>query len=297
MSLPLPEQESHFETYADDVASILRTLGQNFGGTEQLENDPPDDTPQRRFALTYDYPTDDQPGHVAITLWHGQPGTLSDANAGKSIQLDLPPTAYQVGYIDIVFIADNNRDEYAIDGKHTVHSNGELRDRVGVMWNSDEWGIKDNPHIEDNATLYRQFVPHERFFKQNMKPVGTLLKKLGTVWDGTEQTDNLADDTKQKRFFVGFHLPTFQTDPAGQARVTPAAVTLTLWRGKPGQIQKSHTRRQIDIQEKPQAQISVVFPLEKPVMQVHGIQGAVAKTPKQLQRVLVTLWKENAFGR
>lgn len=304
MTMTIAQKEAHFETFADDVASILREIGARFGGREQIDNDEANEARQRRYTLCYEYPTEQQRGHVWAVLWYGPTGTLQEKQEGKALLFSMPPSAYPVAEIDVGFIEEGGRDEYKIDGQHMVHSTGELRDRLTVMVNTDQWGLR-NPHIEENATVHQQFISQRKLFRASTKPLSGLMRKMGTSWQAEEQTEDtpqakgstgLFGGSGKKWFFVGYVLPKFHIDDAGRARTTQPIITLDLWQGGTGQIRKSKIRRQIELRGKTQAQIRVVFPIERPVMAVAGIKGAVAQSPAQMQKILTKLWKQNAFG-
>lgn len=308
MTVTPQQKDEHFETYADDVAGLLRGIGARWGGTEQIDNDEPNDETAKRYALTYEYPDGDASGHVCATFWYGQTGTLSEAREGKALYVTLPPGAYPCAQVDIVFNADRMSDEFSVDGKHDVFSLGELKDRLSVMWHSDVWSLKDeDEHLEHNAALHEKFTQIEQTFKANMKPAAVMLKKMGKSWDGDEQTDNTPDpdDEKggiggifggggKKRFFVGYSVPAFGKDPSGKARMTKGAVWLDLWQGKKGDIRKTNLERQIKLDEKPAAHISIVFLPGR--MAVEGVKGAEARNEKDLKALLTKIWRDDVFN-
>jgi hypothetical protein len=304
MTVSLEQQVTHFESLADPVADVLRNIGSRWGGTEQMDNTPAA-TPEKRFALQYAYPDGDNRGHVYADFWYGASGTLRDENDGRVIELDLDAEAYRCGRIDVVFVADHGGDDFLIDGNDMVHSVQELRDRLIVLWNGNTW-LFQRADLAKRAVLYSQYIQTDAYFKANLRPVGAMLKKLGGVWGGEEQSDNTPDpdDEKsgigglmgggKKRCFVGFMAPQFKDEdlPA----VTPGAVWLEVWQGKKGIIRKSEQGRVIKLAEKTSKRVTVKFPLGSGIMQLEGVSGAKAQSADEMKALLAKLWKEKALG-
>lgn len=308
MTITTEQAEQHFETHADGVADILRWLGGRWGGKQQIDHDDQEDTLRKRYCLGYSYPTEDQRGEVFALFWHGVTGAVIESDDGKQVSIELLPGAYPCARIAIEFVADHLSDEFAVDGKHRVYSTGELKDRMNVMWNSDEWGL-NSEFLEENAELHRQFVVTESFYNANMKPIAATLKKLGEAWGGEQQTDNTpdTDDSKgglgnlfgggsaPKRFFVGFILPQFKVNPKGQAAINQPAVWLDLWQGKKGVIKKAAEGRMVTTEDKLTKRIVVKFSLGQPSMFVEGVDGAMASSAQEMRATLTQLWKQDAF--
>jgi len=262
MTLSLADRITHFETHADEIANILRGYMRRWGAAEQLEDDPPTDERTRRAFIGYRYPTEPEPGFVAMTLWIGGTGTMHIEDEGRVLRMEHAPTDYLCAQIAIAALPRHG-DDWLIDNEHRVHSVGELKDRLTVMWNADHWTTR-HPHVEDNAEKYPAFAARRARFDATFKGVGKLLAKLGAAAGADLQTNNdpepedaagggmlgglLGGGSKgPRRAFVGYARPLWRLDPEGRARPTPAHVTLDVWNGPKGTIHSTTGRRKIDL--------------------------------------------------
>lgn len=299
MSLDLHEKEVFFQDYADDVAEILKQLGTKWESEEQIDDEVPETETLKRLFIGYEFPTEEARGHVWGVFWYGATGKIRVERGGKAIFLDTDEGDYSCARIDIVFDPEMGED-FLIDGEYRVHSAQELKDRILVMWNADHWQIRHD-HIEANAALYRQFVPHERFYKAHVRPLLPVLQKMGTAWGGEEQTDNQPEGGRSNRnkkwFAVGYSAPHFQVGASGRARVSPAGAWVDLWTGAKGTLRKGGSGRKVDLGDrKPLKRIAVVFPVEQPILVVQGIKNAQARNAKEMAALLTKLWRADAFG-
>ncbi|MEM6283185.1 MAG: hypothetical protein AAF787_13400 [Chloroflexota bacterium] len=300
-----PEQrDEHFETYAEDVGDILRSLTQRWGSHEQLD-DEDDPTDQRRCAMGYAYPSDESDGHVFVAFWYGGTADIVVADEGRNVDVRLPAGAYPLPRIRVDLLAEHMASDFLIDDEHTVHSPGELKDRLHVMFNNDHWGLVADS-VEENAAIYRDYAKAEVLYRASMVPVAKTLQKMGESWGGEEQTDNTPDPDGnrggglfggggKKRFFVGYRAPAFRKNERGEAKATPAGVWLDLWQGKKGNVKKGKTARMVELSDKPTAKISVSFAPDGSTMQVDGIPKARAVTADDMRKILTQLWKQDAF--
>ncbi len=309
MPLSTQQRDAHFERYAEDVGEILRAVGRQWGGLEQIDEEEQDILKRSRFALGYAYPKENQHGYVYGVFWYGKTVHIAVSDDGKLVDVNVPIGVYRCATIKIAIVDDHDHDDFRIDDTHNVHSLGELKDRINVMWHANEWGLKSE-HIVHNAALYHQFVAQEARFKAHMKVVALTLKKIGNVWGGEEQTNNTpdAEDSKsglgglfggasggKKRFYVGFAAPQFELDQAGKARLAKVGVWLDLWEGKKGHIRSTETGRGIVLPNKSLARILVAFPPDADRMVVSGVPDATAKTGDEMKLLLADLWKRDAF--
>ncbi|MEL7236690.1 MAG: hypothetical protein AAGK74_19460, partial [Chloroflexota bacterium] len=113
-----PQQlDEHFETYAEDVGDILRSLGQRWGCYEQLD-DEYDTTDQRRCALGYAYPQGSTSGHVFVAFWYGGTGEITVDEEGRNVGVNLPADGYPLARIQVDLVAEHMASDFLIDGKH-----------------------------------------------------------------------------------------------------------------------------------------------------------------------------------
>lgn len=313
MALSQQQIDEFFMGYVDDLAEILRLYCRRWGAQEQLDNEIVEQDARKRCFLGYSFGEGQAHPRVFAQLWWGRTGDVQELNDNKTLDIQLHAADFPAARIEIHCMPENGED-FAIDGEYQVHSVQELKDRIGVMWNADHWDL-NNPHLEDNALLYRQFVPSQGYFKANIRAVIDMLKKFGALWGAELQTDNTPDpeDEKsagiggllggivagksgKKRYHVSYTVPAFVKDDKGKAKVLMGSATLDLWQGKKGSIKKSNSGQQIHLDGKPNGHVRVLFVTGKPLMTVEGLASPQAKTPAELQKLLVALWKQNNFG-
>lgn len=301
--MPPQEIDAHFEANADILADLLRLFIDRWDATEQHDTDEPDPTPARRAFIGYNYATDDQHANVYLSLFHGPTGKIEVKREGKALHIAHHRRTYRAATLTIV-LDPARGDDFIIDGEHRVHSPGELRDRLLMMWNSDYWRC-NHKHVEANAQVYAGFVPVDMSFREHVGGVAQLLNELGKAWDAERQTDNLPDPDDERgglffgrhggkrRYFVGYSAPQF-VQHAGIAKATPGTVTLDLWTGNRGTITKTPATLTID-HDKGSQPTRVTVRVGAGRLHIGGTTVSAAD-PRALAPALSKLWKANAFG-
>lgn len=308
--MDLQQADEYVKTYVTDIENIFRTFARRWSAEEQVDNTTEDEIIKRYF-IGYDLAEENKRANVFMVFWYGGSGEIVELRDGRAVNIKLHPMDYPVTRINIECIPEGGED-FLIDSEHLVHSVQEMSDRMMVMWNSDHWQVK-NDHIADNARLYRQYVPLQGYFKKSLPPLIAILQKLGEAWGAEEQTDNTPDpeDEKnkgglrgilggkksgKKRFAMGYSAPVFKQSSNEPARITRAAVWVDLWQGSKGTLKKTANSQMVDLSDESPTRIAVVFSQDQPLMTVDKHPDAKARTPKDLQKVLVDLWKQDAFG-
>jgi hypothetical protein len=297
------EIDAHFEANADVLADLLRLFIERWEATEQRDSDETDNTPARRAFIGYNYATDDQNAHIFLDLFHGPTGKIQVKREGKALHIAHHIQAYRPATITVALDPARGSD-FIIDDEYRVHSMGELRDRLLTMWNSNHWKC-NHKHITANAEVYAGYVLVERTFRAQIGGVTQLLNKLGKAWEGERQTDNTPDPDDErgglfgrrgggkKRYFVGYNAPRF-IEKGGQARATTGTLTLDLWEGKKGTINK--TPKALVIQhDKGSDPKQITVQVEAGQLRVDGTQAS-ATDARELAPALLKLWKADAFG-
>lgn len=310
--MDIQQADEFMEQYADDIANLLRSYARRWNGDEQVD-DTLEDEIIKRYFIGYELAEEGVRPHVFMQFWYGGSGDIVVERDGRSVSLKPHALDYPVAKIDIVCMPEKGED-FAIDGQHVVHSMQELNDRMGVMWNADHWGVRaQDEHLKHNAQVHRAYVPLQGYYKKSLEPVSITLRKLGEAWQGEEQTDNTPDldDAKggglggliggkrnsgKKRFAVGYSAPLLKRDKAGKARITTPAVWVDMWEGGKGTLKKTAHASVVELEKGQATRIAVVFRTDEPLMVVDGHPQASARTPKDLQQMLVQLWKADAFG-
>ncbi len=305
--MDLQALDENFMQLAEDVGDILRGVGRNWNAEEQLDNDNPDEADARRFALGYAFAeaTADgsiTPPHVDLWIWYGPTGTVIEGREGKEVRLELGETDEKRGYVKITFVPEHEQD-FLINGDHLVHSLGELRDRLTLMWNANEFGVVDKRE-EENRPVRDQYRTYGPYVREQIRGVIAVMGRMGKAWGGEEQTDNRPDDTRRtglipvagasgpKRYCVSYLGPHLAESDGGLLQIDPGRVWLDLWLGPKGELQKSKRGRVLKLKNPSATRIVATFDPAETVIKIGGQQAATAAEFKDL---MVTMWKRGAF--